>query len=233
MMSFLFKNREHAAEELSDVIVKEYGMLQTPDIEAHKSVIVVAIPRGAVIIGDIIASKLGCPLDVVISRKIRSPFNEEFGVGAVMPDGQYFVNDGYIELFNISIEYLEKEIDFQKNEINRRLLEFRGKTSYDGIFDQKIVILVDDGIATGATIIASAQWIRSNFRCKALVVAVPVAPKSNKTISNLEKIVDNLIILHQDKNFSAVGQFYDRFEQVSDQTVKEIMRKYIKNNDSP
>lgn len=225
-MSFLFKNREHAAAELSDAIVKEYRNLQTLDFKADKSFIVVAIPRGAVIIGDIIASKLGCPLDVVISRKIRSPFNDEFGVGAVMPDGQYFVNDDYIELFHISFEYLEREIEFQKNEIRRRMLKFRGNTSYEGIFDQKIVILVDDGIATGATIIASAQWIRNNFRCKALVVAVPVAPKSDKTISNLEKIVDKLIILHQDKNFSAVGQFYDRFEQVSDQTVNEIMGKY-------
>ena len=128
--------------------------------------IVVAIPRGGIILAEMIAKKLGCQLDVLISRKIRSEFNEEFAIGAVMPDGEYFVNDGFVQLFQVSSDYLNKEIKFHRKEINRRLLLFRGKVSYEREFDEKVIILVNEDIATGATIIASAEWIKNNFKCK-------------------------------------------------------------------
>lgn len=103
---------------------------------------------------------------------------------------------------------------------------FRGKVSYEWEFDEKVIILVDDGIATGATIIASARWIKNNFKCKYLIVAVPVAPANDKTITILKEIVDKLLILHPKIEFSAVGQFYQSFDQVSDEQVKKIMLKY-------
>ena len=173
-----------------------------------------------------IAKKLGCQLDVLISRKIRSEFNKEFAIGAVMPDGEYFVNDGFVQLFQVSSDYLNKEIEFHRKEINRRLLLFRGKVSYEREFDEKVIILVDDGIATGATIIASARWIKNNFKCKYLIIAVPVAPANDKTITILKEIVDKLLILYPKIEFSAVGQFYQSFDQVSDEQVKKIMLKY-------
>jgi predicted phosphoribosyltransferase len=93
---------------------------------------------------------------------------------------------------------------------------FRGKVSYEGEFDEKVIILVDDGIATGATIIASARWIKNNFKCKYLIVAVAVAPAKDKTITILKEIVDKLLILCPKIEFSVVGQFYQSFDQVSD-----------------
>jgi len=221
----LFRDREHAGLEIAKKLsedIKKYPIssFKTDDI------IVAAIPRGGVVLGDVIAKKLDCKLDVIISRKIRSEFNEEFALGAVMPDGDYFVNEGYAEMFHLSKEYLDKEVEFQRKEINRRLLEFRGKVSYEGEFYDKIVILIDDGIATGATIIASARWIKNNFKCKFLIVAVPVAPANDRTITILEKIADRLLILRSEIMFSAVGQFYERFDQVSDEEVKEIMKEY-------
>ncbi len=188
--------------------------------------IVVAIPRGGIILAEMIAKKLGCQLDVLISRKISSEFNEEFAIGAVMPDGEYFVNDGFVQLFQVSSDYLNKEIKFHRKEINRRLLLFRGKVSYEREFDEKVIILVDEGIATGATIIASARWIKNIFKCKYLIIAVPVAPAKDKTITILKEIVDKLLIHCPRIEFSAVGQFYQRFDQVSNEEVKKIMLKY-------
>lgn len=173
-----------------------------------------------------IAKKFGCRLDALISRKIRSEFNEEFTIGGVMPDGEYFVNDGFVQIFQVSSDYLNKEIEFQRKEINRRLLLFRAKVSYEREFDEKVIILVDDGIATDATIIASARWIKNNFKCKYLIVAVPVAPANDKTITILKEIVDKLLILYPRIEFSAVGQFYQSCDQVSDKEVKKIILKY-------
>ena len=181
----------------------------------------VAIPRGGIILAEKIAKKLGCNLDVLISRTIRSEFDEEFAIGAVMPDGEYFVNSGFVELFQVSSDYLNKEIEFQRNEITRRLLLFRGKVSYEREFDEKVVILVDDSIATGATIIASARWIKNNFKCKFLIVAVPVAPANDRTITILKEVAGKLLILYPKIEFSAIGQFYLKFDQVSDEEVKK------------
>ncbi len=89
------------------------------------------------------------------------------------------------------------------------------------------MILVDDGIATGATIIASAQWLRKNYPYKKLIIAVPVAPATSDTVNVLSRIADKMIILYTPEEFSAVGQFYQRFDQVDDEEVKEIMRKYL------
>ncbi len=114
----------------------------------------------------------------------------------------------------------------QKKEIRRRLIEFRGDISYHDKFEKKVVVLVDDGIATGSTIIASAEWVKNNCNCKQLVVAVPVAPARDETVNKLANIADNVLILHMEEAFSAVGQFYRDFDQVSDETVKKIMGKY-------
>lgn len=224
-MIALFKDREHAGIELANKIVEELKITDIPSFTTN-DLIVVAIPRGGIILADIIAKKLGCKIDVLISRKIRSEFNDEFAIGAVMPNGEYFVNNGYVELFQVSQEYLEKEIEFQRKEINRRLLLFRGKISYEREFDEKVIILVDDGIATGATIIASARWIKNNFKCKFLIVAVPVAPAKDRTLTILREIADTLLILYPKIEFSAVGQFYQRFDQVSDEEVIKIMLQY-------
>ncbi len=211
-----------SAKEIEEILKKN----QTGLSNSADEVIVLAIPRGGIILGDIIANHFQCNLDVVISRKIRAEFNEEFAIGAMMPDGSYFLNEGITHLFNISQDYLKKEIDFQKKEIKRRLIEFRGDVSYHDKFEGKVVVLVDDGIATGSTIIASAEWVKNHFNCKQLVVAVPVAPARDETVNKIANIADKVVILHMEEAFSAVGQFYRDFDQVSDETVKKIMKKY-------
>jgi len=225
-MSVLFQDREQAGQELAKELEETLKKNEKIDLsKASNEIIVLAIPRGGIILGDIIAKHFQCGLDVVISRKIRAEFNEEFAIGAMMPDGSYFLNEEITKLFNISQAYLKKEIDFQKKEIKRRLIEFRGDVSYHDKFEGKVVVLVDDGIATGSTIIASAQWVKNNCNCKQLFIAVPVAPARDETVNKLAKIADNVVILHMEEVFSAVGQFYRYFDQVSDETVKKIMMK--------
>lgn len=228
-MCALFRDRLHAAQLLAQRIEQELKKdeihLETA-ANSQQNLIVLAIPRGGVILGDVIATHLHCTMDVIVSRKIRAEFIEEYAIGAVMPDGTYFLNENVANFFNISDKYLKKEIEFQKLEIQRRLLEFRGRIDYDDQLKNKVVVLVDDGIATGATIIASAEWIKRKHHCRYLILAVPVAPAKDETVDRLNKIVDKVIILHSTINFYAVGQFYDHFEQVTDDEVKDIMRKY-------
>ena len=225
-MCVLFQDREQAGHELAKELEEILKKSQIDLSNTANEVIILAIPRGGIILGNIIANHFRCNLDVVVTRKIRAEFNEEFAIGAMMPDGSYFLNEGITRLFNISQAYLKKEIDFQKKEIRRRLIEFRGDISYHDKFEKKVVVLVDDGIATGSTIIASAEWVKNNCNCKQLVVAVPVAPARDETVNKLANIADNVLILHMEEAFSAVGQFYRDFDQVSDETVKKIMMKY-------
>src|SRR6188472_1084986 len=225
-MCVLFQDREQAGHELAKELAVILKKNQIDLSNAENELIVLAIPRGGIILGNIIANHFQCNLDVIVSRKIRAEFNEEFAMGAMMPDGSYFLNDGITRLFNISQAYLKKEIDFQKKEIRRRLIEFRGDISYHDKFEGKVIVLVDDGIATGSTIIASAEWVKNNCNCKKLIVAVPVAPSRDETVNKLANIADNVLILHMEEAFSAVGQFYRHFDQVSAETVKKIMMKY-------
>lgn len=221
MQSILYHDRVDAGIHLSRIL--------RPLIEAQKSIgiqsdaVIVAIPRGGVIIGDAIASKLGTKLDIVVTRKIPSPENPELAIGAVMPDGKYFLVD-MIDAFSLSKYYIEQQAKDQLNEIQRRLVSYRGTTSYDKEFDNKIIILVDDGIATGATLIASAHWIKSSFNFNKLIIAVPVAPP--QILDNLKSFTDEVIIPSMPDPFIAVGRFYEIFDQVSDDEVKEIMKKY-------
>ncbi len=222
-MTTLFQDRKHAGEELVKI-------LDNIIISNNKKeqMVVLAIPRGGIIIGDVIASYFQCNLDMVVSRKIGAEFNPELAIGAVMPDNSYFINERITNLIpSPSQNYIENQLKIEKKEIDRRLIEFRGSKQYNDKLKGKDVLLVDDGIATGATMIAAARWIKNKNDCKSLIVAVPVAPATNKaTIDDLKDVASNVIISHVVEEFYGVGQFYNRFDQVSDTDVKEIMKKY-------
>jgi predicted phosphoribosyltransferase len=191
--------------------------------KSDNEIIIMAIPRGGVVIGDIIASSLGAELDIVVSRKIGAPHNPELAIGAVMHDGSFFPNEHVIRTLNVKQEYVNEQIFVQEKEIQRRLAKFRGSKQY--VLMNKIVILVDDGIATGATMIAAIRWLGGQ-QPKTLMVAVPVAPKDTFDRLKEEQKVDQVIVLFLPVAFSAVGEFYKDFSQVSDEEVIEIMRRY-------
>ena len=224
-----FKDRKDAAEQLGKRLEDWSKLRNNRTIEEQQNsdaVIILAIPRGGVIIGDVITSILDdTKLDIIVSRKIRAPDNPELAIGAVLPDGRYFLNEDIVSIVSVSQTYIRAEVEAQTREIETRLLYFRGSKDYDNELNDKIVVLVDDGIATGATIIAAAKWINYNKKCRELVVAAPVAPPN--IIDKLKKEVsDQVIILYSPQLFGAVGQFYENFEQVTDDKVREIMKRH-------
>ena len=205
-----FKDRVDAAEK----VAKKLEWLRGEDP------IILAIPRGGVIIGDVIAKALGAKLDIIVSRKVGAPYNPELAIGAVMHDGSFFPNTDIIEAMNVPKKYIEQQVASELKEISRRLMKFRGTKEYR--LEGKTVVLVDDGIATGATIFVTLQWLKRQ-NPKRLVVAIPVGPKD--TIEKLSRVAE-VVVLDSPSFFNAVGEYYDTFEQVDDYRVIEIMSSY-------
>ena len=224
-MTTRFRDRRDAGKYLAEKI-KHYIKNNFNSEAKTDFFIVMAIPRGGVIIGDIIASELNMDMDIIISKKIGAENNPELAIGAIMADGSYILNEDIVNKINISDEYIHTQIEIQKKEIERRLIEFKGKKEYHNNLKDKIIILVDDGIATGATILAAVKWIKEKQHCKRLIVAVPVAPAESNILDKLNQIADKVIVIFTPYDFAAVGQFYEHFDQVSDKEVKEIMNKY-------
>jgi len=144
----MFQNREDAGRKLA----KKLEWLK------KENLLVLAVPRGGVIIGNVIASELNAKLDIIVSRKVGAPDNPEFAIGAVMHDGSYFPNERITIMLNVPQNYINQEIAVQMKEIDRRLIRFRGSKEYD--LEGKTIVLVDDGIATGATMFVAALWIK-------------------------------------------------------------------------
>ncbi|HYL66628.1 MAG TPA: phosphoribosyltransferase family protein [Nitrosopumilaceae archaeon] len=209
-MDKIFKDRTDAAKRLCE------KLLWLKD----ENPIILAIPRGGVIIADVISSILNCKLDVIVSRKVGAPDNQELAIGAVMHDGSYFPNIKIINALNIPESFVEEEITKQRKEIERRLMKFRESREYD--LAEKTIVLVDDGIATGATMSVAAHWIKKQ-KPKKLIIAIPIGPP--ETISELNQLAD-IVVLQSPYIFNAVGEFYEMFDQVSDEEVQEIMKKH-------
>jgi putative phosphoribosyl transferase len=225
MQSIIFQDRIDAGKRLAKKLswLKQDQLKEERD-RRQQSIVILAIPRGGVIIGNIIASELDAKLDIIVSRKIGAPDNPELAIGAVIPDGSYFLNQRLVNMLNVPQDYIKIQAHEQIKEIDRRLMAYRGSKEYDNEFEGKAVVLVDDGIATGATMTASAKWIKNKQQCKRLVIAVPVAPA--EILDDLNQVADELIVLYTPEPFIAIGRFYEDFAQVSDNDVKEIMRKY-------
>ena len=187
----------------------------------NKNPTILAIPRGGVIVADAIATFLESKLDIIVSRKIGAPHNPELAIGAVLHDGSYSPNGEVVKMLQIPQSYIDSEIVEQIKEIQRRLIIYRGSIHYE--LEGKTVVLVDDGLATGATMIVAALWVKKQ-KPKKVIVAVPVGSKD--TIQKLEEIVDSVVVLSVPAFFNAVGQFYENFDQVDDSQVREIMQKY-------
>lgn len=186
-----------------------------------KDCLVLAIPRGGVIVGDEIARRLGFTLDVIISKKITPPDYPEYAIGAITYDGVMYYGHDW-ERYCQDPRF-EDEIAKKKNEIARQIQAYRGHANYD--FGKKTVILVDDGIATGATVCAILQWL-SQKNVTDVILAIPVVPFITHEV--LKRFGIKIVAIEIPLEFSAVAQFYRKFDQIPDQIVLNILEKYKK-----
>jgi len=204
----LFKNRTEAGKRLASKLR-----------DVAKNAIILAVPRGGVVVGFEIAHTLNFPLDIIITKKIGAPGNPELAIGAVAEDGTYLLDGGLVQMLGVSRSFIEAEIERQKTEIKRRLLTYRGDAP-DLRIEGLTVILVDDGVATGSTLKAALRSLK-NRGAKSVVVAVPVGPLD--TISELQQEADRVVFLSTPDPFYAIGEFYENFEQTTDEEVIELL----------
>lgn len=205
----MFLNREEAGTLLADKLI---------NFSNKKDAVIVAIPRGGVPVGAIIAKKLNLPLEIVLSKKIGHPFNKEYAIGAVTLNS-IILNES---VPGISKLYIEEETAKNRSILEQRYQTYYGKQTPLNL-KNKDVIIVDDGVATGNTLISSILLIELQHP-SSIIVALPVAPPNAlKRIKKLE-IVSTTICLSTPLNFYAVGQFYEDFNQVNDQEVIKLLK---------
>lgn len=207
----IFLDRKDAGEKLTDSLEKF----------KDEDVIVLAVPRGGLEIAYDTVKKFGFKWDLIIPRKIGAPHNKEFAIGAVAVDGSYFINNHYVKMLGISQEYIEKEVLEQTKEIKRRMKEYRGKDTFPEVKD-KTVIIIDDGIATGFTILAVIKSVKKQG-AKKIILAIPVGPM--EVIEEFKELVDEVICIYIPEQFYAVGSYYTDFKQVTDEEVFKIMNE--------
>ena len=205
-----FTDREDAAKQLATKL----------DAYAHNpNAIVVGLPRGGVVTAAVVAKALKLPLDIIVTRKIGAPHNPELAIGAVTEEGKVLRNKQLIADLSVSDDYIAQEAAVQQQEAQRRLQAYRGdRPPLD--LSGKTVLLVDDGVATGATMKAAIASAKAKD-AKKIVVAVPVAPP--ETVAALKALVDDIVCLHSPEDFAAIGQFYARFAQVTDDEVVRLL----------
>lgn len=210
--SIVFRDRRDAGRRLVPKLTR---------YRAQRGVVVLGLPRGGVVTAAEIAAGLDLPLDVIISRKIGARENPEFAIGAIAEGGEPYLSEDGIALTQASRAYLDAEIARQRAEIARRQELFR-KGKALALPEDATVILVDDGVATGATVIAAIHALRT-LKVRHLVLAIPVAPPD--TVAVLRRLVDELVVLSAPMMFWAVGAFYDDFEQVTDEEVCRLLER--------
>ena len=216
-VNMLFKNRNEA------------GILLASDLSSYKNqldVLVIGLARGGVVIAYEIAKKLNLPLNVVVPRKIGAPGNPELALGSIMANGEGVFNDSIINLLNVSQDYLSTEIEKEKVIAQQRENSYRRYAPLAKI-NSKIIILVDDGIATGSTMLASIQAMRGES-VKKVIVAAPVASVESARL--VKENCDEFVCPHVSRDFIGVGMYYENFDQVSDSEVIELLQKANKKN---
>lgn len=205
----MFTDRTDAGRQLADILTKRRLAVD----------LVVAIPRGGLPVGRVVADRLGVPLDIVAARKIGAPSNPELAIGAVASDGTVWLNDSMIDDLGISTDYLDAQTEREHAVAHEKVERYRtGRPPLD--VTGKTVLVVDDGIATGATTIACLRQLK-HMGASRVLVGVPVAPP--EVFERLGPESDGVICVETPAYFGAVGQFYTNFEQVSDEDAKSFL----------
>jgi putative phosphoribosyl transferase len=208
----MFRNREDAARQLAEKLKER---------ELHDP-LVLAIPRGGVVTGAVLARELGADLDIVLSRKLRAPGQPELAIGAISEDGQVYLNHYAQEFLDVMEEYLAEERRYQMAEIARRKKLFRAVRPQAPIAGRSVIV-TDDGIATGSTMIAALQAVKTQ-KPQEVIVAVPVA--SPDRLKEVRRWCDDVVCLLHPEEFWAIGQFYEDFTQVEDEQAIQLLRDF-------
>jgi putative phosphoribosyl transferase len=210
MIGHVFRDREDAGSRLAAALVDRVSGPAT----------VLAIPRGGVAIAVTVAKALGAPLDVVIPRKLGAPDNPELAIGAVAP-GVMVLHERAVRKLGVPRAYIEQEAARQEVEIVRREAVYRGGRAPAPVAG-RTVIVVDDGVATGATAVAALRWAHADGADR-VVFAAPVGPPAAR--AHLEPEADDVVILEEPFGFLAVGEWYRDFDQVTDEEVVAMLRE--------
>lgn len=208
----IFRDRAEAGQRLAGML-SHYAKL--PDV------VVLALPRGGVPVGYEVARALSAPLDVFLVRKLGFPGQEEFAMGAIASGGARVLNSSLIQRMHVTPETVDAVAAKELRELERRETAYRGSNPLPSVRG-KTVILVDDGLATGASMYAAAAALRSENPAR-IVVAVPVGAPS--TCADFGALVDEVVCAEAPAAFSAVGQWYDDFDQTTDEEVRELLRR--------
>ena len=205
-----FKDRSDAGKQLA---------AQLAFLKDQPDVIVLGIPRGGVVVAAEVARALDAPLDVFLAHKLGAPFNPELAIGATTSSGEILLDDLLVRELHITDQDIAHEAEHQCKEIERRMSVYR-KNRPPLDVQNKTVVLIDDGVATGATVLASLRALRRQQPAK-LILAIPVGPAD--TVLRLADECDQLIVLATPEPFWAVGRFYFQFGQTSDEEVIELL----------
>lgn len=210
----LFKDRRAGGQQLAEKL-RAY--------KEQPGAIVLGLPRGGVVTGAAVAEALGLPLDIVVPRKIGAPDEEELAIGAITEAGEPILDDTLVEILDVPKEHLAKTIAKEKAEAERRLKKYRGTRPPLNLTNQTAII-VDDGVATGATMRAGIASAKAKGAIK-IVVATPVIAAD--TLQKIRQEANEVIYLDAPENFSAVGQFYTTFPQTTDEEVVGLLAKTL------
>jgi predicted phosphoribosyltransferase len=209
-----FSDRVDAGQELARRLASYAG---------RSDVVVLALPRGGVPVGARVADALGAPLDVFLVRKLGTPGHRELAMGAIASGGVRVVNDDVVRSLGISSDAIDRVAAEEAVELQRRESAYRdGRPPLD--LEGRVVILVDDGLATGSTMRAAVEAVRQRTPAR-VIVAVPVGAR--ETCRDLQAIADEVICARMPEPFSAVGQWYLDFDQTSDEEVRELLRVHV------
>jgi putative phosphoribosyl transferase len=206
----LFKDRTDAGKQLAERLAF---------LKAQSDVIVLGIPRGGVVVAAEIARVLDAPLDVFLAHKLGAPFNPELAIGAITSTGEVLLDEDLVVELRLSDRDIAREIEQQRKEMARRLAVFRQNRPPLDVRG-KTVVIVDDGVATGSTMLAALRALRQAQPAR-LILAIPVGPP--ETIQRLGGACDQVIVLATPEPFWAVGRFYDEFGQTGDEEVRKLL----------